>query len=306
MPGRLNGTTPPRSVRVERPVQLDRRDLARQDLQRVGHERALVLAHGVHADVHQVVRGDTEADRVGDRRRPRLELPGDLVELAPAQVDLADHLAAGQERRHRIEQLASRPQRPGAHRRQHLVAAEGIEVDAQVLHVDLEVRHGLRPIDEHERAGRVRHLGHLLDRVDGAQRVRDVGERHELWLEPEQDLEHVEAQDAVVGDRDELEVAVDLLDEELPRHEVRVVLHLGQDDLVAPADVPPAPAVGDEVDRLGRVAGEHDLVAVGGVDEPGDASPASARRPRSPARRSCRSRDGRWRCTRRSSRRPRR
>ena len=95
-----------------------------------------------------------------------------------------------------------------------------------------------------------------------------MGERDELRLEPEEDLEHVEAQDAVVGDRDELEVAVLLLDEELPRNEVGVVLHLGQDDRVAPADVPAAPRVGDEVDRLGGVAGEDDLVAVGRVDEP--------------------------------------
>ena len=89
-------------------------------------------------------------------------------------------------------------------------------------------------------------------------------------LEPQEDLEDVEAEDAVVGDRDELEVAVALLDEELPRDEVGVVLHLGQDDRVAAVDVLPAPRVGDEVDRLGRVAGEDDLVGVGGVDEPGD------------------------------------
>ena len=97
-----------------------------------------------------------------------------------------------------------------------------------------------------------------------------MGERDELRLEPEQHLEDVEAEDPVVGDRDELEVAVALLDEELPRDEVGVVLHLGQDDRVAAVDVAPAPRVGDEVDRLGRVAGEDDLVAVRGVDEPGD------------------------------------
>ena len=94
-----------------------------------------------------------------------------------------------------------------------------------------------------------------------------------------------------------------LLDEELPRDEVGVVLHLGQDDRVAAGDVAPAPRVGDEVDRLGRVAGEDDLVAVGGVDEAADLGPGPSRTPRSPSRRSCRCRDGRWRCTRGSSRR---
>ena len=104
-----------------------------------------------------------------------------------------------------------------------------------LLDVDRDVRHGLRAVDQDQRPGRVGHLGHLADRVDRAERVADVGERDELRLEPQQHLEHVEPEDAVVGDRDELEVAVLLLDEELPRDEVRVVLHLGQDDLVAAA-----------------------------------------------------------------------
>ena len=84
-------------------------------------------------------------------------------------------------------------------------------------------------------------------------------------LQAQQHLEDVEAEDAVVRDRDELEVAVSLLDQDLPRDEVGVVLHLGQDDRVAPPDVAPAPRVGDEVDRLGRVAGEHDLVRIAGA-----------------------------------------
>ena len=103
-----------------------------------------------------------------------------------------------------------------------------------------------------------------------------MGERDELRLEPQEDLEDVEAEDAVVGDRDELEVAVLLLGEELPRDEVRVVLHLGEHDRVAAADVPAAPRVGDEVDRLGRVAGEDDLVRVRGVDEAGDLARAAS------------------------------
>ena len=46
-------------------------------------------AHGVHPDARQVLGGDAQADRVPDGRRPGLELPGNLVEVAPAQVDLA-------------------------------------------------------------------------------------------------------------------------------------------------------------------------------------------------------------------------
>ena len=221
-----------------------------------------MLADRVHAEVHQVLGRDPQPDRVADGRRARLELPGDLVELGPTEVDLADHLAAGEERRHRLEQLAPSPQRTRAHRGEHLVAGERVEVGAERLDVDRHVRDGLGAVDQHERPGRVGHLDHLADRVDRAERVADVGERDELRLQPEEHLEDVEAEDAVVGDRDELEVAVLLLDEDLPRDEVRVVLHLGEDDLVAAPDVLATPRVGDEVDRLGRVAGEDDLVAV--------------------------------------------
>ena len=221
----------------------------------------------------QVVYGGTQSDRVANGRCPRLELPGDVVEVTPPEVDLADHLAAGQERRHRLEQLAAGPQRARAHRAEHLVAAEHVEIRADRLDVDRDVRDRLGPVDQHQRARLVGELDHLADLVDRAQRVRHVGERDELRLEPQEDLEDVEAEDPVVGDRDELEVAVALLDEELPRDEVGVMLHLGQDDHVAAIDVPPAPRVGDEVDRLGRVAGEDDLVAVGRVDEPGDLDP---------------------------------
>ena len=244
-----------------------------QRLERVGDEVDLVGTNGVHPEIAEVFRRDAEPDRIADGRRARLELPGDVVEVAPPEVDLADHLAARQERRHRLEQLPPRPQRAGTHRREHLVTAERIEVGTESLDVDRHVRDGLGAVDQHERAGRVGHLDHLRDRVDGPERIRHMGERDELRLEPEQHLEDVETEDAVVGDRDELEVAVALLDEELPRDEVGVVLHLGQDDGVATIDVPPAPRVADEVDRLGRVAGEDDLVAVRSVDEPRDLRP---------------------------------
>ena len=153
------------------------------------------------------------------------------------------------------------------------MAAERVEVGAERLDVDRDVRRGLGPVDQHERARLVGELDHVADLVDRAERVRDVRERDQLGLEAQEDLEDVEAEDAVVGDRDELEIAVALLDEELPRDEVGVVLHLGQDDDVAAIDVAPAPRVGDEVDRLGRVAGEDDLVAVRRVDEARDLDP---------------------------------
>ena len=47
-----------------------------------------------------------------------------------------------------------------------------------------------------------------------------------------------------------------------------MVLEVGDDDLVALVDVLPAPALGDEVDALGRAADEHDVVRRVRTDEP--------------------------------------
>ena len=77
----------------------------------------------------------------------------------------------------------------------------------------------------------------------------------ELGPARERGVERVEVEQPVVGDRHPGQLAA----QQLPRDDVRVVLHLGEHHEVAGADVGPAPRVGDEVDRLGRVAGEDGL-----------------------------------------------
>ena len=123
-----------------RPVQLDPGNLALQRLERVPDELALVLADRVHAEAAKVVRRGTQADGRGHVRRARLELPRDVVPLRAAEMDLADHLPARQERRHRLEQLAARPQGARAERGEHLVAGERVEVGADRLDVNRHVR----------------------------------------------------------------------------------------------------------------------------------------------------------------------
>ena len=49
-----------------------------------------------------------------------------------------------------------------------------------------------------------------------------------------------------------------------------MVLHDGDDDLVARLEDRGRKALGDQVERLARVAGEDDLVGLGGADDVGD------------------------------------
>ena len=83
----------------------------RQPLERVGGELVLVLLDRVEPDLGDVVQRRGEADSLGDRLRSGLELvrqlpPGRLLDL-----DLADHVAAGVEGGHLLEQLRPPPQR---------------------------------------------------------------------------------------------------------------------------------------------------------------------------------------------------
>ena len=59
---------------------------------------------------------------------PASNFQGMSLQVGAAQVDLADHLAAAHERRHRLEQLPAGPERTGAGGPQHLVAGEDVEV----------------------------------------------------------------------------------------------------------------------------------------------------------------------------------
>src|SRR5262249_2609389 len=63
--------------------------------------------------------------------------------------------------------------------------------------------------------------------------------------------------------------------QQLPRDDVAVMFHLREQNLVPALDILGAPRLRDEIDALGRAAGEDDLVRAGGVDE---LRPARARR----------------------------
>ena len=86
----------------------------------------------------------------------------------------------------------------------------------------------------------------------------------------EQAVEVAQVEAVVVGDGDPAQLDAALGGEDVPRHDVGVVLHLREHDGVALAQVGACPRVRDEVDGLGRIADVDDLVRVVCVHEPGD------------------------------------
>ena len=105
----------------------------------------------VHADVAEVVDGRAQADGLDDRRGAGLELVRDPGVRRPLHRDGLDHLAAAEERRQLVEQLATAPEHADAGRADHLVAGEGQQVGAARDHVDRQLRHGLGGVDDDDR-----------------------------------------------------------------------------------------------------------------------------------------------------------
>ena len=136
---------------------------------------------------------------------------------------------------------------------------EGQEVTADGRYVDRHVRRGLGGVDQDQCACLVRHGSDLANRVDGPQRVAHVGHRQQLRMRRQLRAQVVEIEAAVVADRDVVEGGAHLAGQLLPGNDVGVVLELGGHHPVSGTQVGAAPAVGHQVDRLGRVAHEDDL-----------------------------------------------
>ncbi|MNN38449.1 hypothetical protein D3C81_1524460 [compost metagenome] len=149
------------------------------------------------------------------------------------------------------------------------MASDHIPVAADRLNVRRRMNRALAAIDQHPRAGRVGQAGDLCNRVDGAQNVGHMGDGDDLGLRPQQSGEGFHVQRAIVRNRRPFQHRALALAQQVPRHDVGVVLHLGDDDLVAGFDAQ-ADAVGDQIDRLGAALGPDDVLGRGRVQEAGD------------------------------------
>ena len=242
----------------------------RQALEGVSGDPPLVLEDALHADRVEPSERGGEADRLCDRRRSGLEAGRRVGEGGSVLGDLADHRAAAEEGGHLAQQVEAPPEHPDAGRAVGLVAGGGVEVDPELAHVHAHLRQRLGAVDEDQRSGLVGIPGDLRDRVVGAEHVGDVGDGDELRLPGEGGLELVHEQLPVVVDPDPVDHGAGRLGELLPGHDVGVVLHVGQHDPIAGADVRRTPGAGDQVDGLGRVANEGHLAPVAGADPVGD------------------------------------
>ena len=161
--------------------------------------------------------------------------------------------------RHGLEEREPAPQEADAGRAAHLVPRRRDEVDAELLHVDRHVRQALAGVEQHERVDSMRRRDDLAHGGDAAERVGDVRERDQLRARRDQRLQRIEVEALARVERRELDTEASLLGQHLPRHQVGVVLHHGQDDLITLAQIRSPPRLRDQVDRLRRAPREDNL-----------------------------------------------
>lgn len=121
----------------------------------------------------------------------------------------------------------------------------------------------------------VRGLDDLADRDDRAQHVGDVRDRDQAGAVGEKIQIGAQEQLAIVVNGNHLQLRADLLGQLLPRHDVGVMLKVGDHDLVAGTDVLAAPGLCDQVDRFGGAPGKDDGPARRRAEEVRDCGPGT-------------------------------
>ena len=146
------------------------------------------------------------------------------------------------------------------------MARGGEPVAVKAFDVDGHVRHALAGV-EHDASAHLARLGDdVLHRVEAPEDVGDMRHAHELGARGEEGAEVLQVIGHVGAEAHKLDHSARARRHHLPRDDVCVVLHFRKDDLVALLEVARAPAVGHQVDGVGRPAREDDFRALG-VDE---------------------------------------
>src|SRR5439155_16789702 len=149
----------------------------------------------------------------------------------------------------------------------YLVTGENVEVAIQSLHVHFEMRHGLGSINQHWDVTAVCHFYDPLDRIDRAECVLDVGYGDDFGSRSQQVLKVLEQQFAAVADWRNPQPCALLFAQDLPGHDVGVMLHGGDEHFVAGVNVSAAVGLRHEVDGFRGAANKDYLARISGVEE---------------------------------------
>ena len=100
---------------------------------------------------------------------------------------------------------------------------------------------------------------HLIHRIAATQGVTDMHQGHQPGSTRELTAQVFKIKGAMFGHTDMTEHTSSALGQQLPRHKIAVMLHHGEEHLVARLEIGIAPGAGYKIDRLAGISGENDL-----------------------------------------------
>ena len=147
------------------------------------------------------------------------------------------------------------------------MSAESEEVTVELLHVHLEMRCALRPVYQHRHTVRVGNAYHLPHRIDRSEDVAHMGDTHYLGALREHAGIRFHVKLALIVHRYHPDSHSATGSLKLPRHDVGMVFHHGNDDFIALFHEFLAERGRHEIDALCRSACENHLLGLSGIDE---------------------------------------
>ena len=234
----------------------------------IGVKRILVRPRRLSVECHQPFERRGQSVCLQDRRCARLEAGGRIGIGHAVLRHFADHLASAFERPHGGEEFAFGVKRADAGGAVEFMAGDGIEIDAEILYVHVHMHRRLTAVGKDGNALLMGAGDDLLQRRHGSEHVRHVGDGDELGLRSDRGVHRICGKRAVFGHIHPFQHRALAFAQEMPRHDVGMMLHHGKHDLVAGLDARGKPGIGNEVDRLGAALGEDDLVRMRRMEEP--------------------------------------
>ena len=150
------------------------------------------------------------------------------------------------------------------------MSRKGIEVAPQRRDIRAAVNDALASVHAHQCAHGVRRLHDRTQIGPCAERVGCLRDGHHARAAVDQSVESFGHQPSRIVEGQHPQFGPLAQRDRLPRNEVRVVLHLAHDDIVARPQERIAPCVGHRVERCRRPRREDHLLAVRGADKGAD------------------------------------
>ena len=239
----------------------------------VGGEVALMGLDKVETYGTAIGNGGDVVERTGQAGaghvvgRAGLEFVRQVVEGGMLEGYGLYHLATAHVGRYAVEPRFLAVEHTDASGTVDFVPAEGKEVTIQVLHVDAEVGRALCAVDEDGHAVGVGNAYDFLDGIDGAEHVADVGNADDFGPFIEQRLDGIGRNGALVGDGQDANLDALPLLKQLPRNDVGVVFHLGDEHFITLLHECLTEAGGHEIDALRGAAGKDNFARRAGIEE---------------------------------------